>query len=70
VSEPLELALIVAVGPALLGTASLVLAIKNTNAIHEVHLSLNSRLDELLKTSNKAAYASGIKEGEKRERER
>lgn len=36
---------------------------KNSQAIQEVHLSVNSRLDELLKQTQRTAHAEGMAEG-------
>lgn len=50
--------------------ATLIAAITNTiiawrtrSAVHEVHLSTNSRLDELLASTRTEAHAAGVKEG-------
>jgi hypothetical protein len=50
--EPtVKVALIAAVPPTFVGLASLVLGIINKGKISDVHLSLNSRLDQLIKAS-------------------
>jgi hypothetical protein len=43
--------LISAIAPTLLALAAVITALKNGSAIKEVHLSLNSRLDELVAAS-------------------
>lgn len=42
---------------------SLVLGIKNKKAIQEVHVSLNSRLTQLLQKTEESAHAAGKAEG-------
>lgn len=37
---------------------------KNKAAIHSVHVSINSRMDELLKVTASASRAEGVIEGE------
>jgi hypothetical protein len=48
---------------ALSSIGGLVLAVINRRAITEVHLTMNSRLDQLLKSSSKSAHAEGRLEG-------
>jgi hypothetical protein len=36
---------------------------RNAKAIQEVHISLNSRLSELLKETEKSSHAAGLAEG-------
>ncbi len=36
----------------------------NRKAIHQVHVSLNSRLSELIEATRLAAHAEGVKEGQ------
>jgi hypothetical protein len=43
--------------------ASLIVGLLNRRQIHEVHLSMNSRLDAFLKLTGDAAHAQGFKEG-------
>lgn len=35
---------------------------KNKSAIHEIHVSINSRMDELLKLTATSSHAEGVKE--------
>ena len=42
-------------------TAAIVSAVNNYH-IHTIHIEINHRMDELLKTSEKAAHAAGRKE--------
>lgn len=37
---------------------------RNGRKIQEVHLSVNSRLDELVSSTKSASYAAGVKHGE------
>lgn len=59
------IALIVAIGPTLMGAAALVHSIGSKRAIRaevrEVHLAVNSRLDMLLSLTDKLAFARGEK---------
>ena len=50
-TDAVQIALIVATPPTLLGIAQLISSIKNGNKIQDVHLSLNSRLTELVTAS-------------------
>lgn len=59
-SQYLEIATVVVAAMACLGTWV------NRRAIHDVHVSINSRLTELLR----ATRAEGVAEGTARERER
>jgi len=55
-------ALIVSVATLVTAVGAVVIGIINSNRINDVHISINSRMDELLKTSNVAAHAAGVKE--------
>jgi hypothetical protein len=52
---------------ALASIGAVLAAWHNSKKIHNVHVDLNSRLSELLKTTHDAAFQAGKKEGEKRE---
>lgn len=39
----------------------LIVSLRNRKAIQEVHLSVNSRLDQLVKLTEVAAFAEGVK---------
>jgi hypothetical protein len=54
-TDAVTVALIVAVPPTLLGIAQLISSMKNGSKIEGVHLSINSRMDELVR----AAKAQG-----------
>jgi hypothetical protein len=47
-----------------MGLLAAILSFLNRRAIKEVHVSLNSRLSELLEQTRKGARAEGVKEGE------
>ena len=47
-TEAVQIAMIVAIPPTLLGIAQLISSIRNGSQIRGVHLSLNSRLTELV----------------------
>ena len=50
-TEAVQIALIVAIPPTLLAAGSLVASIKNGARIQDVHLIINSRMDQLVKAS-------------------
>lgn len=52
-------ALIVALPPTLTAFAGLWFSYKNLHAISEVHLSINSRMDELIKEAKGVSLAEG-----------
>jgi hypothetical protein len=52
VTEPVLIALIVSLPPTVAATAALVMSIRNGRKIEDVHISLNSRLSQLLQAEN------------------
>ena len=52
-------ALIVAIPPSVLGIVALILNRKTASAVNQVHLSINSRMDELLAAARGEATAEG-----------
>ena len=50
-TEAVQIAVIVAIPPTLLAAAALVASIHNGNKIQDVHLSINSRMDQLVEAS-------------------
>jgi hypothetical protein len=66
-SEAVQVALIVATPGVLIGTAQLVLAIKNSAKVTDLHLAVNSRLDQLVTATRESAHAAGVLEGQKKE---
>jgi len=55
--------IIAAIPPTLVAFLSLKESKKNASAIQEVHLSINSRMDELLKSAKGESKAEGREEG-------
>jgi hypothetical protein len=51
VTDAVVIAMIVAIPPSIASVAALIVSIRNGNQIHEVHLGINSRMDELVKAS-------------------
>ena len=51
VTEAVEIAMIVAIPPTIASVAALVMSIRNGTKIHDVHIGINSRMDELVKAS-------------------
>ena len=45
----------------IISITALVKTLKNGKAVQEIHLSINSRMDELLKLTKDSAFAAGIK---------
>lgn len=62
-SEAIWVALIVSVAPFLMALAAYWQIKKNNVGLVELHLSLNSRLTELLKVTAANSHAAGNKEG-------
>lgn len=55
---------------ALASVGALVLSFMNRNSIMQVHLLINSRLDQLLKSTADLAHASGVKEEQDRPKDK
>jgi hypothetical protein len=51
-TDAVQIALIVATPPTILAAAALVASIKTVNKIQEVHVGINSRMDQLVAASN------------------
>ena len=62
-SNEIIIALIITIPPTITSLVAVYLAVKSNKAIKEVHLVMNSRLDQLLKSSNAEARAEGKEEG-------
>lgn len=56
-SDAVIIALIVAIPAMLPGIAAVILALKNGRAVEKVHIAINSRMDELLSTTKRAAIS-------------
>jgi hypothetical protein len=54
------IALIASVPPTLAAVAAVIVALRGNAKLADVHLQINSRMDELLRVSNKAARAEGV----------
>ena len=57
--------IIAAVAPTLMGLSALIVSLKNGTAIQEVHLSLNSRLTELIAASKAVGAQEALKDAAK-----
>lgn len=68
-SEPVQIALIVAVAPTLLALASVVSSFRNSKKLEALHVDVNSRLSQLLAKTEISAHAEGKAEGIAAERE-
>lgn len=61
-------ALIVSLPPTLVGLAALITAIKSVNEIRNLHIQINSRMDQLLRVTGAESKAQGKAEGIESER--
>ena len=71
-TDAVEAALIVSVGPTLMGLASLVTSLRNSRKLNEVTKKVNGQLSEMVAIRTRADRAEGKEEerGEARERAR
>jgi len=53
---------------AIAALGAVLMSVRNGHKIQEVHLSINSRMDELLKAASEAARAAGATEERNREK--
>ena len=58
-------AIIVAIPPTLVAILALIQGMKNGRATEEIHLSVNSRMDELLAVTKGESHAEGLAQGRK-----
>jgi hypothetical protein len=65
-SEPIQIAIIVSVPPTIVSLGACITAVKARKAIKEVHISLNSRLDQLIALTKKTAFAEGVQHEQER----
>lgn len=63
-TDAIIVAIIAALPPTIVALLALRKSTSNGKAVAEVHLALNSRLDELLRSTRTAAHAAGVKEGQ------
>ena len=62
-SDPVLIALIAAIPPTMVATGAVYLGLKNNRGIEDLHISVNSRMDQLLKEHGIASKAEGRREG-------
>jgi len=63
IETPIIVALIVACPPTLISLLSFIKSKQNSLAIQDVHLSINSRMDELLSAARSASKSEGVELG-------
>jgi hypothetical protein len=61
VNDPVKIALIVATAPTIAAVGAVILGIVNKGGIKEMHMTMNSRLDQLLASVKDKAFADGVK---------
>jgi hypothetical protein len=59
----MDLATIASFLSALAAIGAVIASIRNAKKIQEVHISINSRMDELLKLKGEAGMAEGLEKG-------
>lgn len=69
-SDPVLVALIAGIPPALIALATLVVSLRNSQKVEEVHKATNSMKDALVIATEKEALARGIKQGAEDEKAR
>ncbi len=69
IMSPSLLAYSALVAPTIAAVAALISSLRNRSKIEQVHLAVNSRLDELLKLTKTSSYAEGKAAGEFRQRD-
>ena len=62
-SDPVMIALITAIPPTMVAAGAVYLGLKNHRGIEDLHISVNSRMDQLLKERGIASKAEGRQEG-------
>lgn len=55
--------LVAAVATLIAAVTSVYVAVRTREAVYQVHLSVNSRLDQLVAETKAAAHAAGVEEG-------
>lgn len=68
--QTVKVAIIASMPPTIVALAALITSLFNKKGIHELHISLNSRLSELLNARGAASRSEGIAEGIQSERDR
>jgi hypothetical protein len=62
-TDSVEIALIASIPPTLVAVGAVILGFVNKSGISGVHLTMNSRMDELLSAARAAAHDAGRREG-------
>jgi hypothetical protein len=65
IDKTVTVAIIVSIPPTLVSLLALRRGNKNSEDIHEVHLSINSRMTQLIEATKGASKAEGREEGRK-----
>lgn len=68
-TDVVQVALIAAVPPSLVALAGMVVSLHNKSKIRELHVTMNSRLDELVRQKGISSFAEGKAVGVETERE-
>ena len=61
-SDPVKIALIVAIAPTLLAAGSFITSLRNRTKLDALHVDINSRLTELLKAREAEGHAAGVEQ--------
>lgn len=59
--DQLIIPIVVATAPTITAVAALVVAIRNGKKTDDIHLQINSRMDEFMELIKEAAYDKGVK---------
>jgi hypothetical protein len=62
-SDPIWIALIAALPPTMVAAGAVFMGMSNQRGIKDLHVSVNSRMDQLLEQKGLASKAEGLKEG-------
>jgi hypothetical protein len=65
-SDTVLVAVLATIPPTLLGAAALVVALKTTKKVEQVHKATNSLTDRLVASTRVEAHAAGVKEEKER----
>ena len=65
-SEPVIVAMLVAIPPTLVAMAALIASLRNGKKTDAIHVLMNSRLDELLAATRRSSHAEGVADEVKR----
>ncbi len=67
-TDPVKIALIVAIAPTLIALGGVINSVRNGRKLDNIHIDLNSRLSQLLEVTRVSERASGHAEGMAEER--